>query len=142
MTAGDVRPGDLFVFYGLLKQGALGGPQHIPLAKYGEWLTPCHFRGRMYDIGGFPGVVAGEDICQGVLYRIWDARIVGALDEYEDVTPDPAMSLYVRRRIALLDAARSPTGASGWIYLYNQNTDGYEVIEDGNWPLERGRSRT
>ncbi len=142
MTADDVRPGDLFVFYGLLKKGALGGPEHIPLADSGEWVTSCRFRGRMYDLGGFPGVVTGEAVCQGVLYRIRDVRIVAALDAYEDVTDDPATSLYVRRRIALLDATRSPTRASGWIYQYNLDTDGYEVIEDGNWSLERQRPRT
>ncbi|MFN7056899.1 gamma-glutamylcyclotransferase [Hyphomonas sp.] len=141
MTREDVRPGDLFAFYGLLKYGAAGGPEHIPLAEAGEWLTPCLFRGRMYDIGGFPGVVAGGGLCHGVLWRIRDTSVVEAMDEYEDVTEDLETSLYVRRRIPLLDAGGSPTGAEGWIYIYNQATDGLPVIEDGNWSLERGRIR-
>lgn len=135
------RPGDLFIFYGLLKQGAVGGPEHIPLAEAGEWIAPCMFRGRMYDAGGFPAVVAGEGLCHGVTYRIRDVSIVQAMDEYEDVTDDPETALYLRQRVAMLDATGEPTGAQGWIYIYNQATDGLPVIEDGNWSLERGRHR-
>jgi gamma-glutamylcyclotransferase (GGCT)/AIG2-like uncharacterized protein YtfP len=138
---GEVRPGDLFVFYGLLKHGALGGPQHIPLAEAGEWLAPCKFRGRMYDLDGFPGVVAGSDICEGVLYRIRDVSIVPALDDYEDVTDDPETALYLRQRIPLLDMTASPTGAQGWIYIYNQSTEGRPVIADGVWDLNAGKTR-
>lgn len=140
-TNGKVRPGDLFVFYGLLKHGALGGPQHIPLSEAGEWVAPCKFRGRMYDLDGFPGVVAGESICHGVLYRIHDVSIVPAMDEYEDVTDDAETALYLRQRIPLLDETGSPTGAQGWIYIYNQPTDGRPVIEDGNWSLDAGKTR-
>ena len=57
---GEVRPGDLFVFYGLLKQGAAGAPSDLPLAAAGTFGAPCRFRGAMYDLGGFPGVVAGS----------------------------------------------------------------------------------
>ncbi|MFN4025288.1 MAG: gamma-glutamylcyclotransferase [Hyphomonas sp.] len=141
MTRDDVRPGDLFIFYGLLKHGAAGGPQHIPLAEVGEWLAPCMFRGRMYDAGGFPAAVAGDSLCHGVAYRIHDVRIVAALDEYEDVTGDIATSLYLRQRVPMLDATGSPTGAQAWIYIFNQPTDGLLLIEDGNWALERGRKR-
>ncbi len=141
MTKLDVRPGDMFIFYGLLKQGAAGGPQHIPLAESGRWLAPCTFRGRMYDAGGFPAAVEGDGLCQGVTYRIDEVGIVAAMDEYEDVTDDPKTSLYLRRRVPMLDAAGSPTGEEAWIYLYNQATDGLPAIEDGNWSLERGRQR-
>jgi gamma-glutamylcyclotransferase (GGCT)/AIG2-like uncharacterized protein YtfP len=141
VTREEVRSGDLFVFYGLLKDGAAGGPGHITLAEAGDWVGPCHFRGRMYELNGFPGVVADEGLCYGELWRIRDTGVVEAMDEYEDVTDNPETSLYVRRRVPLLDAAGSPTGAHGWIYIYNQSTDGCSIIEDGKWSLERGRER-
>lgn len=137
MTAnGPVSPGDLFVFYGLLKQGASGMPAHIDLEAAGTFGAPCRFRGALYDLGGFPGVVAGEGLCQGIRYRLNDASIIAALDEFEDVFPDdPARSLYERRKMALLDAVGAETGEQAWIYWYNQSIDGYRLLDDGNWPL-------
>ncbi len=139
---GAVSPGDLFVFYGLLKQGASGMPQHIDLDAAGEFLGPCRFRGALYDLGGFPGVVEGDGLCRGVRYRLNDTRIISALDEFEDVLPDdPAASLYLRKIVALLDDAGNETGEQAWIYWYNQPIAGFKRLEDGNWPLDRGRAR-
>lgn len=141
MKQGDVQAGDLFIFYGLLKQGAAGAPGELGLDVAGAFLGPCRFRGQMFDLGGFPGVVAGEGLCQGVRWRVKDAGVVPAMDAFEDVTDDPATSLYLRRRVSVLDEAGAETGEEAWIYIYNQKTDGFPVIEDGNWPLDRGRNR-
>lgn len=141
MTHTDVEAGDVFVFYGLLKQGAAGAPDALGLEVAGEFLGPCHFRATMLDLGGFPGVVEGDTLCQGVRWRVKDAAVVPAMDEFEDVTDDPATSLYLRRKVPVLDAAGAATGEQAWIYIYNQKTDGFPVLEDGNWPLDRGRSR-
>ena len=95
----------------------------------------------MFDLGGYPGVVSGETVCSGVRWRVKDAGIVAAMDAFEDVTEDLATSLYVRRKQPVLDTAGAETGEQAWIYIYNQKTDGYPILEDGNWPLDRGRSR-
>ena len=141
MTQTDVQAGDVFIFYGLLKQGAAGGPDALALDVAGEFLGPCRFRGTMLDLGGFPGVVPGDVLCHGARWRVKDASVVPAMDEFEDVTDDPATSLYLRRKTAVLNEAGVETGEQAWIYIYNQKTDGFPVIEDGNWPLDRGRSR-
>lgn len=137
----EVRTGDLFIFYGLLKQGAAGAPDELGLDVAGEFLGPCRFRGTMLDLGGFPGVVAGDTLCHGVRWRVKDAGIVPAMDEFEDVTDDPATSLYLRRQVPVLDDAGAETSEQAWIYIYNQKTDGFASLSDGNWPLDRGRSR-
>lgn len=136
-----VSSGDLFIFYGLLKEGAAGAPDALGLEVAGEFLGPCRFRGRMFDLGGFPGVVAGDTLCHGVRWRVKDTAAVPAMDAFEDVTNDPATSLYLRRRTAVLDEAGRATGEEAWIYVYNQKTDGFAALDDGNWPLDRGRSR-
>ena len=141
MTKADVKAGDLFIFYGLLKQGAAGAPGQLRLDVAGEFLGPCRFRGTMLDLGGFPGVVAGDTLCHGVRWRVKDAGIIPAMDEFEDVTDDPATSLYLRRQVPVLDEAGAETGEQAWIYIYNQKTDGFATLADGNWPLDRGRSR-
>jgi len=136
-----VKGGDLFVFYGLLKQGAAGQPSGLDLAGAGEFGAPCRFRGRMVDLGGFPGVVAGEALCHGIRWRVRDASIVPEMDEFEDVTDDPETSLYLRVKVPLLDDAGAATGETAWIYWYNRAVDGYAPVADGNWPLDAGKTR-
>jgi gamma-glutamylcyclotransferase (GGCT)/AIG2-like uncharacterized protein YtfP len=141
MTGDPVKSGDLFVFYGLLKQGAAGMPADLPLEASGTFLEPCRFRGRLLDLGGFPGVVDGTKLCHGVRYELSDLSLIGAMDAFEDVSDDPVTSLYVRKRIALLGDDAVPTGEQAWIYWYNQPAEGFEEIADGNWPLDAGRAR-
>ncbi|ABI78341.1 conserved hypothetical protein [Hyphomonas neptunium ATCC 15444] len=136
-----MQAGDVFIFYGLLKQGAAGAPDELGLELAGEFLGACRFRGRMLDLGGFPGVVAGDTLCHGAVWRVKDVSVVPAMDAFEDVTDDPATSLYLRGRVPVLDEAGAETGEQGWIYIYNQKTDGFAILPDGNWPLDRGRSR-
>jgi gamma-glutamylcyclotransferase (GGCT)/AIG2-like uncharacterized protein YtfP len=135
------KSGDLFVFYGLLKQGAAGAPSALDLAGAGEFGAPCRFRGQMVDLGGFPGVVMGETLCHGIRWRVRDASIVPAMDEFEDVTDDPETSLYLRVKVPLLDDAGKETGETAWIYWYNRSVDGYAPVADGNWPLDAGKTR-
>nr|WP_083332770.1 gamma-glutamylcyclotransferase family protein [Hyphomonas sp. Mor2] len=139
---GRVSSGDLFVFYGLLKQGATGMPAHIDLEKAGAFLGPCWFRGALYDLGGFPGVVDGDGLCHGVRYRLDDASLIEALDEFEDVVPDdPDASLYLRKKVPLIDASGTESGEQAWIYWYNRPTDSFTRLADDDWPLDRGRVR-
>lgn len=142
MTHADVQAGDVFIFYGLLKQGAAGAPDGLGLDVAGAFLGPCRFRGTMLDLGGFPGYVAGDALCHGVRWRVQDASIIPAMDAFEDVTDDPDTSLYLRSRVPVLDETGAETGEQAWIYTYNQKTDGFDILPDGNWPLDRGRSRT
>lgn len=141
MTKPPAAEGDLFVFYGLLKQGAAGQPADLPLAEAGTFGAPCRFRGRMVDLGGFPGVVAGDELCHGIRWRLGDAGIVPAVDEFEDVTDDPATSLYLRVQVALCDDAGAETGETAWIYWYNQDVSACPAVPGGNWPLDAGRIR-
>lgn len=133
--------GDLFVFYGLLKQGAAGAPSDLPLATAGTFGAPCRFRGRMVDLGGFPGVVEGDELCHGVRWQLRDAAIVPEMDAFEDVTDDPETSLYLRVRVALRDDAGAPTGEAAWIYWYNRSVEGCPPVAGGNWPLDAGKTR-
>ena len=139
---GPVAPGDLFAFYGLLKKGAAGMPEHINLEAAGAFLGACRFRGSMYDVGYFPGVIDGPTLCFGVRYRIDDPSIMSALDDFEDVLADDIeRSLYVRKRVDLLDSSGAPTGERAWIYWYNQPVDEHPHLPDGDWPLTAGRAR-
>ena len=141
MTNPSVQAGDLFVFYGLLKLGAAGQPADLPLGSAGAFGAPCRFRGRMVDLGGFPGVVAGDELCHGIRWKLEDVSIIGPMDEFEDVTDDPETSLYIRTRIPLCDDSGNETGETAWIYWYNQSVEDFPPVADGNWPLDAGKTR-
>ena len=142
MINGPVQSGDLFIFYGLLKSGARGAPEHIDLKAGGAFVGPCRFRGRLIDLGGFPGVVDGDTLCHGQIYRLDDAGLIGALDEFEGVDAgDPGRSLYIRDRIDILDDDAQLTGQSAWIYWYAKPAGGAPDVAEGNWPLEAGKAR-
>ncbi|MGA1343436.1 MAG: gamma-glutamylcyclotransferase family protein [Hyphomonas sp.] len=136
-----VQSGELFVFYGLLKQGAAGQPAGLGLAEAGAFGAPCRFLGRMFDLGGFPGVVAGDQLCHGVRWQVRDAGIVAAMDAFEGVTEDPASSVYLRVRTLVRDDAGAPTGETAWIYWYNRSVDALTPVADGNWPPDAGKAR-
>ena len=141
MTSKSVETGDLFVFYGLLKQGAAGQPAGLLLGYAGTFGTPCRFRARMVDLGGFPGVIAGDQLCHGIRWKLRDISIMPDMDAFEDVTDDPATSLYLRKQIPLMDDIGAESGETAWIYWYNRPVDGFTSVADGNWPLEAGKTR-
>ena len=141
MMKRDVEAGDLFVFYGLLKLGAAGQPEDLPLSTAGAFGETCRFRGRMVDLGGFPGITEGDTLCHGIRWKIGDPAIMPAMDAFEDVTDDPETSLYLRTQIPLLDDAGNETGEMAWIYWYNRPVDGFPPVADGNWPLDAGKKR-
>ena len=141
MTGKSVEVGDLFIFYGLLKQGAAEQPADLPLDSAGAFGASCRFRARMVDLGGFPGVVEGGQLCHGIRWKLSDISILSAMDAFEDVTEDPATSLYLRKQIPLMDDAGAESGETAWIYWYNRPADGYPPVADGNWPLEAGKTR-
>jgi hypothetical protein len=137
VTNPPVQAGDLFVFYGLLKLGAAGQPADLPLGTAGAFGAPCRFRGQMVDLGGFPGVVAGNALCHGIRWILDDVSIIGPMDEFEDVTDDPATSLYIRTRIPLCDDSGNmkPAKPPGFTCTTNRSRDFSHL-----WPMETGRS--
>lgn len=130
-----VCPGDLFIFYGLLRQEAVMA-SHIPgLDAAGQLIGSCRFAGTMFDAGGYPGIVEGNGMCHGLLWRITDVSVVPAMDAFEDVCDDPARSLYLRRRTDVLDEKGVRTGEVAWLYVYNQNTAGLVPVQGNEWPM-------
>lgn len=79
--------------------------------------------GTMYDLGWYPGVKLGGK-SQFVAERIEvDDDRLQQLDNYEGYNPhNHESSLFIRRHY--LD---------GWIYEYNQQLTGSQVISSGDW---------
>ncbi|HWQ36204.1 MAG TPA: gamma-glutamylcyclotransferase family protein [Blastocatellia bacterium] len=97
-------------------------------------------RGRMYDLGEYPGAVPDESadaLIVGKVFRLpADEALLKALDEYEGFDPySPQASLFVRTRCTV----RMSDGQtlSCWMYAYNRPTDGLPLIADGDYLKHR-----
>lgn len=145
---GEVKAGDLFVFYGLLQPVSESFPHVIDLAGSGAFLGEARIRGDLYDVGGYPGMVAGDGLVCGTLYRIDDPVIVPEIDAFEDIVPgEEAESLYRREQHPVLNADGVPTGQTAWVYVFNKSLAEDPKIESGDWlkegePRYRKRKRT
>lgn len=124
----EVQAGDAFAVYGLLRKGA-SGFDGFGLERAFRAIGPCRIPGVMYDLGGHPGLVAGEGGVVGELFEVADPSVVAKLDAFEDYYPHaPERSRYLRRQIMLLTPARK-----AWVYVWNQPVEGYARVDTGDW---------
>ena len=101
-----------------------------------ELVGPCSISGALYDLGHFPGLVPGNGVVTGELYRLKyerpDSRATEAftiLDRYERYDADHvAESLYERRLVRLVEP-----DVDAWIYVFNRPTDNHDIVASGNW---------
>jgi gamma-glutamylcyclotransferase (GGCT)/AIG2-like uncharacterized protein YtfP len=116
-------PGHLFV-YGTLRRG---GPMHALLEPGARWVAAARLRGRLYDLGPFPGLCEGRrgDWVQGELYRIREAGLLEVLDRYEG----RAFRRVVREALPADGGAPVPA----WVYLFAGSLRGRRRIASGDY---------
>ena len=94
-------------------------------------LGPARVQGRLVDVGRYPGLIPGEGLVTGEVYRVDDAQLA-RLDEVEDVVPgDRAVSQYWRERVLVQDGTLA--GQQVWTYVYNRPIDGLTPIAHGDY---------
>jgi len=121
------EPFRLFV-YGHLRRGQ-AGYRLLALEQRTKWLGEAKVRGRLYDLGDYPGLVLGSDgIVQGELIAFDDPTLWAALDDYEDCDPsDSEASEYRRIEVGLLGSGHA------WVYVYNRPVESMAPIASGTW---------
>jgi gamma-glutamylcyclotransferase (GGCT)/AIG2-like uncharacterized protein YtfP len=108
----------LFV-YGTLMRAARH-PMHRHIAVHADYMTDATFRGRLYLVHHYPGVVDSgepEDIVHGELYLVRSRVAFADLDDYEGCgpnAPQPAEYIRVQRSMTCADGAV----VTAWIYLF------------------------
>ena len=121
--------------YGTLQPGH--APAHM--AAVAAKLRPVgegFVRGRLYDLGGYPGAVPDTSATSRILGTVMelpeDPGLLRQLDSYEEYDPQsPETSEYVRelQRVEL-----TAGGALGcWFYRYNWKPDESRLIASGAW---------
>jgi gamma-glutamylcyclotransferase (GGCT)/AIG2-like uncharacterized protein YtfP len=123
----------LFV-YGTLRRG-FSGPVRQLLANNAVCIGEARFRGRLYDLGRYPGAVGSRhkrDWVVGELYRLRSPKTAfAALDAYEG-------ERFRRHQVVV----RSLSGKKirSWIYLFTGNTAAHRLIPSGDY-VAHGKGR-
>lgn len=130
----------LFV-YGTLRP-ALAPPAIAGVVSTLRSLGPARVRGRLYDLGRYPGAVAdpaaptwieGELVARGP-----DSPPIAWFDAYEGWDPAaPASALFRRERAEAVDAAGACIPC--WIWCYARPVDEARRVASGAWAREPAR---
>ena len=110
-----------------------GYPRHGVLGPRAALVGRGRIRGRLVDLGEYPGLVEGSGIVHGELYRFDDPELLRDLDREEGYNFD-------RRRttVTLVNGRR----ASAWVYRYRGLRRAAAVIPDGDYRRSRGERPT
>lgn len=129
----------LFV-YGALLRPAMHHPMHQVLIQGSVTLGPAWMRGRLYDVGAFPGAVLSDrprDRVWGMAFRMAKpTRMLALLDQFEDCTEnDPVPHKFVRKEVHVRLVGGREVVA--WVYLYNWDVSRARFIANGRYQAKR-----
>jgi len=93
------------------------------------------FKGRLYDVGKYPGAVADANTPQyihGAIYLMDEpGSILRTIDDYEGISPtEPQPHEYVR---ALIEVEAAHGVVTCWVYLYNWPVNKLAQIVSGDY---------
>ena len=124
----------LFV-YGTLRRDSRHSMFHL-LARHAEFEGRARIRGRLYDLGEYPGVLITTDRSRwvhGDVYTLKNAdEALARLDEYEGCGPgDPKPHEFE----PVMDDAVLEDGRIKrvWVYVYRGALDGKQEIPSGDY---------
>ena len=126
--------------YGTLIPG-YAPPEVAPTVKRLRRVGRGIVRGRLYDLGDYPGAKLGRtnSVIVGQVFELPnDPEVLRRLDEYEGFDPaHPQSSLFVRRRwpVLLHDGSK----AMCWIYVYNRSPGAAPSVSSGDFSKFRGQ---
>jgi len=134
----------LFV-YGTLRRDSPNS-RHAMLARAARLVGRARMRGRLYQLGGYPGLVPAPDAerwVQGEVYELTDPEaLLARLDEYEGCGPrDPEPHEYERVRAEAWMASGAREEA--WVYVYRGPLSEKREIVSGDYcePSRSGVAR-
>jgi gamma-glutamylcyclotransferase (GGCT)/AIG2-like uncharacterized protein YtfP len=115
----------------------------IPMARWlqrvARYVGPAKTRGRLYDLGPYPGLKSARRTCDwvyGDLYEVRDPFVVRALDRYEAGT-GAGRPRFVRSACVVSVGRRWPRAA--WVYVYQRNPSHRARIAHGDYRAHRRR---
>ena len=93
------------------------------------------FKGKLYDLGEYPGAVLDEKgdnyVCGSILEVKNISEVLIRLDEYEGFGEEQDQpNLFIRKMTFVETKSRQ---IECWVYLYNLPVDGFKMIESGDY---------
>ncbi|MEO8885190.1 MAG: gamma-glutamylcyclotransferase family protein [Mucilaginibacter sp.] len=105
------------------------------LKQYAVYFKPGKFKGKLYDVGEYPGAItypAGDYFVHGsivILNNITEA--LKRLDDYEGYGDDQLQpNLFIRK---LLTITTDDKAVKCWVYLYNHQISQLKQIYSGDY---------
>ncbi|TFF39587.1 gamma-glutamylcyclotransferase family protein [Mucilaginibacter psychrotolerans] len=120
----------LFVYGTLLQKDNEFG---IYLKKHCAFLSAGKIKGRLYDIGEYPGLMfdAAGYFIHGNIYSVDTDDVLQVLDAYEGVGPlEDQPNLYQRINCPIVT---NDGDKNAWVYVYNLPVEGSPEITSGNY---------
>ena len=120
----------LFVYGTLLDtQNEFGAYLNANCTFYAD----ARFKGRLYDLGEYPGAITdynADSYVHGKIYRVNEvSKVFKQLDFYEGYGPDEAQPNLFVRELVLAESVNKAIEC--WVYLYNLPVDELRLIESG-----------
>ena len=116
----------LFVYGTLLRQSQ--SPMSSMLLSNSKFIDKGTVRGRLFDIGEYPGIVVDEDSTKEVMGELFKlsnpSSILKKLDSYEGAE---------YKRIKADVYLENGDHVSAWVYNFTQPTDDYIRIKSGDY---------
>jgi gamma-glutamylcyclotransferase (GGCT)/AIG2-like uncharacterized protein YtfP len=123
---------DLLFVYGTLRPVlATGWPRN--LVGDLEVVATATVAGLLYDLGDYPGMVAGEGVVHGELLRIGDEQRLAEIDSYEEC----GWPSDLFRREVVQATCADGTRACAWAYFYNAPPGPALAIPHGDFARHR-----
>ena len=124
----------LFLYGTLLADRAPG--EVVGALKSLRRIGPAHVRGRLYDLGEYPGAIlapSSKTLIHGEIFELPNTpAIIKALDDYEEFDPgnqEDSLFLRTKARATLPDGSHIDC----WIYVYNDDPGTAPLLADGTY---------
>lgn len=115
-------------FYGSLLR-SFGQQSRLGVSERTRYRGEGLVAGRLYDLGRYPGLLAGGGTVRVEIYEPLDEHLLAYLDEFEGYDPSrPDSSQYLRVQTDLVEP-----GGEVWIYRYNRSVEGKPPVPSGCW---------
>jgi len=121
------RAEPLLFAYGTLMRGY---PLHAVIARRATFVGVGSVPGHLFDLGRYPGLVAGRGRVRGEVYRLRDPELLAAVDREE------GYNFERRRTVATLADGRR---VRAWIYRYRGPRERAVPIPEGDYRRLRWR---
>ena len=137
ISSSRTRRDSLLFVYGTLRP-FVDAPMALWLRRSARYVGPATTRGRLYDLGSYPGLCAARtcrDRVVGDVYRVVKPRVFHVLDRYEAGNAR-CKPKFLRERCIVMLAQRGMR-KTAWTYRYRYSVARRARIASGDYRVHR-----